>query len=926
VLITEKKITMKSIINLISEYRLNPLGIDVIVPRLGWQMQSDQRGARQTAYRILAANDPQSLREGKADLWDSGKIESDQSIHVPYAGQALSSRQRVYWQVTVWDENGEALNSDVAWFEIGLLERNDWKAEWIGSGLTGGPRTTIPAPFLRKSFQLDDAIKTARLYVTALGLHECSINGQPVSKDVFAPGWTDYNNRVLYQVYDVTHLLSEGANVIGAILGDGWAVGHIGWHHRQTYFDQPRLLAQLEITLADDRVLTIGTDDSWKVQFGPILENDMVMGEAYDARLELSEWDTPDFDDQDWLNVKLFDDPNIALVATNTPPVRPIEELKPISDPVDKTNVTTECYIFDLGQNMVGRVRFKGSAPAGTTVTFRFAEVLNPDDGTVYTDNLRTARVIDYYTFKGEGEEVWEPKFTFHGFRYVEVSGYPGAVSRDTITGIVLHTEMSQTGHFECSDPMLNQLHSNIVWSQKGNFLDIPTDCPQRDERLGWTGDIQVFARAAAFNMNVVGLLTRWMQEVVYAQREQGNIPPVVPHIELEFTEDGGPAWADAVIIVPWTMYLCYGDERILEDNYPAMEKFMQFVLNASPDYIRCAPEYEGWPGIGDWLSINADTPRDLIGTAFWAYDANMMSQIASILGKNDDANRYQNLLSNVKKAFQGRFLKGSPIPTKVAQPSEIRLRLERNDAIARGNLKAVDYGPISSEVFNTDLFTPNQTAYVLALHFDLLPEELRSLAASELVADIERRDMHISTGFVGAPYITHVLSKNDRLDTAYALLYQKTWPSWLYSVTQGATTVWERWDGWTEENGFQDTVMNSFNHYAYGSIGDWLYQVIAGIDVDPSQPAYKHSILRPQPGDGLTYATGKIKTLYGELTSQWTLDDNIFEWSIIIPANTSSTIHLPFKDASNITLDGQSISGSVHKLEAGEYHFVVNC
>lgn len=915
---------MTLITNLVCEYRTTPLGIDVFAPRLSWQLQNTRQGTRQTAYRILAASDPHLLYEGNADLWDSGKSETDQSIHIPYEGWELRSRQRVYWQVTVWDETGQVNHSEITWFEIGLLDRDDWKGAWIGAALTGGPRSTIPAPFLRQEFYIDGTIKTARLYVTALGLHECSINGMRVSEDVFAPGWTDYHNRVQYQVYDVTHLLGEGANVIGAILGDGWAVGHIGWHHRQTYFDQPRLLAQLEITMTDGRMMTIVTDESWKYQFGPILENDLVMGEAYDARLEMVGWDTPDFDDVRWQQAICFDDLGIKIDAAISPPVRRIEELKPICDPDDRTTVTTGQYIFDLGQNMVGRIRFKGHAPAGTTVTFRFAEVLNPD-GTLYTDNLRTARVIDYYTFKGEGEEIWEPKFTFHGFRYVEVSGYLGVVSRDTVTGIVLHSDLRQTGYFECSDPLLNQLQHNIVWGQKGNFLDIPTDCPQRDERLGWTGDIQVFARTAAFNMEVAGFLAKWMQEVVYAQGEQGNVPPVVPPIELEFTEDGGPAWADSVIIVPWTMYLCYGDQRILDDNYLAMGKFMRFVLEASPDFIRCAPEYEGWPGIGDWLSINADTPRDLIGTAFWAYDANLMSQIASVLGKNEDAKYYSDLFSRVKKAFFDRYLNDSKVPIAVAQPSDIRLRLERNDAISRGNLKSVDYGPVTSELFNTDLFTPSQTAYVLALHFDLLPEDLRMVATDELVADIERRDMHLSTGFVGAPYLAHVLSQNGKLDTAYALLFQKTWPSWLYSVTQGATTVWERWDGWTEENGFQDPIMNSFNHYAYGSIGNWLYSVVTGIEIDPRQPGYKHIVLRAQPGGGVTQATGKLETLYGKIVSQWTLSDNQFEWQVIVPPNTTATVYLPWKEAQKITLNGQPVMGTVHEVEAGEYHFIVN-
>ncbi|MBZ0299969.1 MAG: glycoside hydrolase family 78 protein [Anaerolineae bacterium] len=915
---------MQSITNLVCEYRPNPLGIDVIAPRLSWQMQSDRRGARQTAYRILAATDPQGLREGQVDLWDSSKIETDQSIHIPYAGQALRSRQRVYWQVTVWDQTGQASQSDPAWFEMGLLERSDWKADWIGAALTGGPRTTIPAPYLRRSFPIDGVIKTARFYVTALGLHECSINGQAVSDEVLSPGWTDFSKRIEYQVYDVTPLLTEGINVLGAILGDGWAVGHIGWHHRQKYADRPRLLAQLEIALADGRMITIATDDTWKHQFGPLLENDLIMGEAYDARLEMPDWDRPGFDDKHWLSVERFEDPGIARFACSAPGVRRIDYLKPISDPVDRTNVTTQRYIFDLGQNMVGRVCLKGSAPAGTTVTLRFAEVLNPD-GTLYTDNLRTARVIDYYTFKGDGEEVWEPKFTFHGFHYVELLGYPGTVADDTITGVVLHSDMKPTGYFECSDPLLNQLQHNIVWSQKGNFLHLPTDCPQRDERLGWTGDVQVFARTAAFNMEVVGLLTRWLEELADAQGEQGNVPPVVPQVWLEFTDDGGPAWADAAVIVPWTMYLCYGDQRILEDNYPTMTRFMRFIQDASPDYIRCAPEYEGWPGLGDWLSINADTPRDLIGTAFWAYDTSLMAQIAAVLGRDDDADHYRRLRTNVKQAFMDRFLEGSSVPVAIEQPSEIRLRLDRNDAISRGSLKAVDYGPISSQVFNTNRFTPTQTAYVLALYFDLLPEELRALAAAELAADVERRDMHLSTGFVGAPYLSQALSCNGQLDTAYALLFQKSWPSWIYSVTQGATTVWERWDGWTEENGFEDPVMNSFNHYAYGSIGAWLYSVVAGIELDPAQPGYKHSILRPQPGGCLTHATGKLETPYGELVSQWALADDTFDWTIVVPPNTTATAHLPLKQASKVTLNGQAVTGSIHEVEAGKYHFVVS-
>jgi alpha-L-rhamnosidase len=914
---------MTNISNLTCEYRTNSLGIDVTSPRLSWQLQSDQQGARQTAYQIRATSSADRLREGQTDVWDSGKVESDQSIQVVYAGKSLVSRQQVYWNVTVWDEAGNAAESEIAWFEMGLLGREEWKGEWIGSALRGGPRSLIPAPMFRKALMLASPLKSARLYITALGLYECSINGRLVSDDVFNPGWTDYSKRVQYKVYDVVDLLHQGENLIGAILGDGWAVGHISWNHRQQYYDRPRLLAQLEVTLNDGSNFIVATDNSWKYQLGPVLSNDMLMGEEYDARQEMPGWDTPHFDDTEWYPATQFADPGIAVVATNGPTVKRIQELKPISDPTDKSNFTAKRYIFDLGQNMVGRVRFKGCAPANTTITLRFAEVLN-DDGSLYTTNLRSARAVDYYTFKADEEIVWEPLFTFHGFRYVELQDYPGEITPDTITGVVLHSEMSATGEFECSDPTLNQLQHNIVWGQKGNFVDVPTDCPQRDERLGWTGDIQVFARTAAFNMDVAGFMTKWAQDVSDAQTADGIVPPVVPKMRTSFLEDGGPAWADAAIICPWTIYLCYGDKRILETSYTTMTKFMDFLLTTSSGFIRCAPEYEGWPGFGDWLSINAATPRDLLGTAFLAYDAHLMARIAEVLGNQSDKEKYIALFEDVKTAFGNRYLIGSKLPTSASRPSEARRRMDEADAISRGNLKAADYGQVVSEVFNTDLFQPTQTAYVLALHFDLLPEALRPLAVEELVADIERRNMHLSTGFVGAPYLPHVLSKNGRLDMAYALLNQKTWPSWLYSVTQGATTIWERWDGWTEESGFQSPGMNSFNHYAYGSIGAWMYNTIAGIEIDPTQPGYKHSILRPQPGGGLISACGKLNTPYGELISNWKTNNGTFDWEIVIPANTTATATIPMRTNQAITLNGEPVSSAVHELGAGKYHIDV--
>ena len=912
---------MTQITDLKSEYRENPIGIDVQAPRLSWRMASDRAGARQGAYRIVVASAAAKLNT-TPDLWDSGKLESDQSVHVVYTGQKLASRQRVHWKVTVWDETGAAHDSAVAFFEMGLLKKSDWKAKWIGAELRGGPRSSVPAPYVRKRFKITSPIAAARLYVSALGIYDCAINGQSISLDIFAPGWTDYSKRIQYNVYDVTGLLKAGENVLGAILGDGWAVGRLGFKAmRQQYVDQPRLLAQLEITHADGRTQVITSDRTWKQQFGPLLDNDMQAGEAYDARLEMPDWDSPGFAEKGWLPVATFEPNDAALVATNGPTMRRLDELKPVSDPALTRDFFDTTAIYDLGQNMVGRVRFRGSAPAGTTVTIRYAEVLDAK-GALYTANLRSARCTDYYTFKGISEEVWEPLFTFHGFRYVEIAGYPGAFTRDNITGIVLHSDMPVTGSFECSDPMLNQLQRNILWGQKGNFVDVPTDCPQRDERLGWTGDIQVFAQTAALNMNVAGFLNKWMRDVGDAQSERGEIPAIVPN-KPPLMQDSGPAWSDAAVVVPWTLYQAYGDVRVLADNYPMMSRFMDYLLETCPKFIRCPLDYPSWPGFGDWLSINANTPRDLIGTAFLAYDAKLMAQIAAALGKRNEAAKYRKLFSDVKQAFADRFLiGGAGIPADEV-PSEFRRQMDIR-AFESGNLKPVDYGTVDSKVFNTAVLKPTQTSYALALHFDLLPKKLRAVAAAELVEDIKLRGMHLSTGFVGSPYLARALSDNGQLGTAYDLLHQKTWPSWLYSVTKGATTIWERWDGFTDDNGFQDAGMNSFNHYAYGAIGAWMFGVVAGIQIDPEQPGYKHSVLRPLPGGGLTHASAALLTLYGELRSAWKLIDGRFEWTVVVPPNTTATAHAPNADGKQVTLNGAAVKGAEHELPAGEHTFVV--
>ncbi len=883
------------------EYLEQPLGIDVSRPRLSWRLFGDQRGVRQTAYRIVAAPSADDVAAERNLLWDSGRVESDQSIHVVYDGGRLRSRQRVFWRVQVWDARGNVAISPIAWWEMGLLRRSDWSASWIGAPLVGGRWTTIPAPFLRRSFTLDAPVLQARLYITALGLYECTINGQRVGQDLFTPGWTDYRRRVQYQVYDVTDALHEGENVIGVILGDGWYCGHVAWAGRQNYGDRPKLLAQLMITHTDGSAQTVVSNRSWRYAFGPILESDMLHGESYDARLEFPGWNMPGFDDAAWQPVDLFAASDIALVATRGPTVQRHEELRPINPPTAFPSHQMTRWVFDLGQNMVGWVRLRVQGPAGTTVTIRYAEALNPD-GTIYTANLRSARATDHYTLRGDGEEVWEPRFTFHGFRYVELSGYPGAPDIDAVTGIVVHSATPPTGEFSCSDPLINQLQHNIVWGQKGNFLDVPTDCPQRDERLGWTGDAQVFIRTAAFNMNVAPFFTKWTQDLEDAQSPEGAYPPVAPLAGIGGLTDGGPAWADAGIICPWTIYLCYGDTRLLETHYPSMQRFIAYLERSSRDFIRCYEDYPGFRGFGDWLALDGSgrtgggTAKDLIGTAFFAYSARLLSRIAAILGHQRDAARYRRLFERVREAFITRYVTAA--------------------------------GRVAGET---------QTGYVLALHFDLLPPALRSAAADALARDIRARGTHLATGFVGTPYLPHVLTAAGCLDLAYALLFQRTWPSWLYPVTQGATTIWERWDGWTHDRGFQDPGMNSFNHYAYGAIGEWIYSTIAGIDTDPEQPGYRHLILRPRPGGGLTAARAALETMYGRAVSAWRIDDHGFIWEIVVPPNTTATAYVPAPEGTPVQESGRPAEDSegvtfvqrdeevaVYRLTSGTYTFEV--
>ena len=867
------------------EYRENPLGIDELRPRLAWQMRTRRRGARQAAYQIVATG------ETGRTIWDSGRVESDQSTQVEYAGPELCSRQRVTWRVRAWDERGHSVLSRPARWEMGLLQADDWTAGWIQGGLVGGPRTMIPAPLLRKSFTLDKPVATARLYVSALGLFEARLNGRQVGEDALAPGWTEYAKRVRYHVYDVGDLLTAGENVLGALLGDGWYCGHVGFQGRQRYGERPRLLAQLEITHTDGARTTIRTDATWAVAYGPLLQADLIMGEHCDARLEAPGWDAPGFDAARWAQTEAWRGAAPALVACNGPSIRRIQELAPVADPQPFENFGLARWLFDFGQNLVGVVRLQANLAPGVTLTLRHAEALDAD-GRIYTANLRSAQQTDIYTARG-GPQVFEPRFTFHGFRYVEVHGYPGTPPRDLLTAIVIHSDLPETGEFSCSDPLINQLQRNIVWGQKGNFVDVPTDCPQRDERLGWTGDAQVFAPTAAFNMDVAAFFSKWQQDLADAQHESGRIPPIAPDTRFGH-DDGGPAWADAVVLVPWTMYQRYGDARLLARHYPSMQAWMAYLAETSPGHIRAHPDGKPRQGYGDWLALDGSggtegaTPKDLIGTAFHAHCAQVMSRIAGVLGRKADAKRYARLFETIRQAFVERFVTPN--------------------------------GLISGQT---------QTACALALRFDLLPVRARPGVIAALARDIEARGNHLSTGFVGTPHLPFALSENGRTDIAYTLLNQRDWPSWLYSVTQGATTIWERWDGWTRDKGFQTPGMNSFNHYAYGAIGAWLYAVVAGIDVDETQPGFQRILFRPQPGGGLTRVEATLDGPYGRIESAWRVRGSAWRWRVVVPPNASALAHVPAAQNATIRADGGTLvernaTHAVYALEAGAYTFLV--
>ncbi|WP_159881714.1 glycoside hydrolase family 78 protein [Paenibacillus puerhi] len=882
-----------------TEYMTNPLGLDELRPRLFWKLESAERGAAQSAYQVMVASSRERLDGDMADMWDTGKVSSSQSVQVEYDGEPLESEGCYFWKVRVWDaQDRVSAWSECAYWTMGLLTRDEWKAVWIGR--KAEPEAEMqPSPFFRREFTVGRPIRRATAYATALGLFELRVNGQPVG-DRFAPGWTDYDRRVQVSTFDVTELLREGGNAIGVILGDGWYSGTVGFLGDKVYGERPFFLMQLHIDYEDGARERVCTDASWRTASGPIVYSDMIKGETYDARLELTGWDQPDYDDAGWQSPDVRPGYNGLLVAAMEPPIRITQTLKPIS--ITKTEQGT--YIYDMGQNMVGWTELRVKGDRGTRVTLSHAEMLNPD-GSLYLDNLRVAVQQNHYVLKGDGEERYDPHFTFHGFRYVELIGFPGEPDLETVTGKVVHSDTPETGRLITSDEMVNKLYSNITWGQRGNFLSVPTDCPQRDERLGWTGDAQIFARTASYNMDVSRFFSKYMWDMIDAQQPSGAFTDVAPDggwirhkmwsTRLNWFAPDNAGWGDAGMVIPWTLYLMYGDMRILSTHYEAMVRWVHYLKANSDGLVR--PDYANY---GDWLSIDADTPNEVLATAYFAYSTKLLAQIAGVLGKADDEARYRSLFADIAEAFRGAFVDGE--------------------------------GRIHGDT---------QTVYVLALQFGLLTGKQISQALGHLTADIERRGDRLSTGFLGVGYLLPALTEHGRLDVAYRLLRQEAFPSWMYSIKHGATTIWERWDGWTEEQGFQTPSMNSFNHYSLGSVGEWMFRYMAGIDADPAEPGFRHAVIRPQPGGGLTRVQAEYESLYGTIAAAWELSpQGKLSLRVRIPANTTATVHVP---GSSIRIDGslpaengeaaaplgsgwrlleQTQQAGVFRIGSGEYEF----
>ncbi|MBN2024866.1 MAG: glycoside hydrolase family 78 protein [Pirellulales bacterium] len=1052
------------------EYLVDPLGIDVVQPRLSWIVVSPERGQRQTAYRVLVASSPEKLAADQGDLWDTGRVESDQTIHVVYQGSPLESQERCYWKVRVWDRQGQpSAWSEPASWSMGLLDPADWRAQWIaadvkpagspprpshngfhseivatadvtkwvavdlgkvqqidavklypahpydyadtpgflfpvrfaidvasaadfsdakrvvdrteadvanpgdkamlfefaatpgryvrvtatrlaqrdpgvfamalaemdvlaegnnvaeGATVTAGDSieqggwsrarlvdgqvkgdpgnaqiTPQPVTVLRKDFALPGKIKRATAYVTGLGLYELWMNGHRVGDHLLAPEWTLYPKRLQYQTYDVTDLLREGDNAVGAMLAEGWYAGPLAF---RTAMSQPvfRLLMRLEVEMADGTRQSIVSDGSWRgTTDGPIRASGIYAGETYDARMEMPGWNEPGFDAKGWKPVRVVPADAGKLVAQPNEPIRVTREIAPMSVSEPKPGV----FVYDFGQNMVGWCRIKLAGPAGATVTTRHAEILNKD-GTLFTANLGSGAQINRYTFRGDVEEVFEPRFTYHGFRYLEITGPDKAVPIENIVGRVFHSDAPDVGKIEFSEPLLNEIMRLVIWVQRANLESTPTDCPQRGERLGWMGDIQSFAQTAIFNMDMAAFFTKWIPDVRDSQADDGRFADFSPRMVdkgVQFT--GVPAWGDAGTIVPWRVYQNYADERMLAQHFDAARRWVDYIHRNNPNLLwqkSRGNDYNDWLN-GDTMTVEgypkkgSAVPNEVFATAFFAHSTEIVAKMARVLGREAEAAEYGKLAKDIKKAFCEAYV-------------------------------APD-GKIHGDT---------QAGYAVALAFDMVDESMRPALMGHALAAIKRFNDHLSTGIQTTHRMMLELTRNGQHAEAYRLAMLRTVPSWGYMVEMGATTIWERWDGYVEGRGMNASGMNSLNHWALGAVGEWMWRNLAGIHPDETQPGFKHFLVRPLPVGNLKWVKARYDSIRGPIESRWEIADGRITLRVVVPANTMVTVYVPTRDPAKVTEGGQpvdSVAGirrldekpadaAAFEVEPGTYEFV---
>lgn len=826
------------------EYRKNPLGLDTAKPRFSWKIESEQTDTMQTAYQI------QVISEGRM-IWDSGRCRSDESVLVEYAGAALAAECLYEYRAVVWDNHGEMAEA-VGTFETGLLAGTNFKAKWVTHPFSA---EETACPVFVKEIALEKKVKRARIYATALGVYEIRLDGKKVGNAFFAPGWTNYKKRLQYQTYDATELFGEkdsGKHVLEITVGNGWYKGILGFTCTPcNYGDKAALLAQLHVTYDDGTEEVFATGDDWRVKTGPVRYSELYMGETID-----STWKS-----EDAAAVEPFSYPMEQIVSQECEPVRITKRI------AAKGLIVTPKgeKVLDFGQNMAGFVEVRVQAKPGQKITVRHAETLDKD-GNFYPDTLRQAKSVDTYICDGTAQ-TFLPHFTFHGFRYICVEGLDEVNPAD-FTACALHTDMRETGSFACSNAMVNQLQSNIQWGQRSNFLDIPTDCPQRDERLGWTGDAQVFCRTASYNMETALFFSKWLHDLRSEQTEEFGPPHVVPNILSD--QEAAAAWSDAATVIPWTVYQVFGDKRVLADQYESMKGYVDYIT------AHCGANSLWQTGYqyGDWLALDKEESADrtgatdkyLVANAYYAYSADLVRRAAEVLGYEEDAAKYGQLHRKIKELFDEEYITCT--------------------------------GRMVSET---------QTGCVLALHFDLAQEKYRARIAKSLETNIANHKNHLSTGFVGTPYLCHVLSENGMHDLAGTIFLKEDYPSWLYAVKKGATTIWERWNSVLPDGSFDESGMNSLNHYAYGSIGDWMYEKLAGIN--PAKPGYREIRIQPAFIRGITSVDASFDSVYGTIRSAWSCENGKITVDVTIPANTTAEIYLPEKE------------GAV-KVGSGSWHY----